>query len=1522
MGTSMVVRGTAEEVRAAQWAERLFRKKVPAGRAVPEPRGPGAVCAAVETFARLAAEAGVMQDSVTGARRGAKRMSTDRLQGLSEVVQNAEDLGASEVRLLVRERTLLIAHNGRPVRLTDVIPLSMPWVTSKAQDAEATGRFGIGLMTLFTFSPSIEVHSGHYRLRIAESGVGLAPARTFPPHVGGEGWTVFRVPLTDARLTAADVDAWLSAWGNEALLFLRRVADVVHLDVRGRVRQRLALHRRDGGAFTADIAGEAVRVEVSEVLDPDGLRWQVCATAVTTPPDVEPESKAAGDTTPLAVALPLGKARTGTGHVHVRLPVTPLGLPLRVHAPFDPAPSRQDLRETEWNDALVRGVADLWAAALVERFRHGPAASWRMLPLPQEVKVHDGVVGRLESTVLRRSREQVSVRLRIDVPGHGPLKLADLAVEAPELGRVLTEADIEQVAQSPALPHAARDPEARYRDILGDWADHGGAEPVDVGVREAMALLGDPERQLDAVIELAAVGAATGGLTYRLCDFAWVEDDAGTRRPPPGPSDLRMFADRRGGLAESLGFAYALHPAFLAGTPAATRVREWLRAQNALLTDGDQVTVIRRLATYGRRGGGAALPLTDEQLRLLKDAFVQVPERDRPLLGGDIGRIITLGARHHDAEGKRHDVQATPAGAYLPPGIDSADRDESFAHAAGTTPGLAWLRPRYHDVLRSGGSGMSPLNFLRLLGARTAPGVRAHRHRRERLQRQGVHTLAPGSPKSRTRRMSHLGATYTLDDHESPDLDAVVRSIAAEPDGPARRKRAVALLHVLGRAWNSSFSDHESVEAAHDYYVWDVKARIPGFWLWTLRETPWLDSESGTATAPSALRRRTEATAAVYGTDADGLLHRDIQAAAGRRGEVLRALAVGGEPTAADILERLRRQRRSQRAGGDHDHAAALLLYRALAVRTGPPRGPSATGAAGGPAADVSRADIARAFAEGDGLVLTESGWRTPGACLRGKPLFGELRDFAPAFDGGDALWEAVGVPRPGADDAIAVIRRLVPAKPGGRRTEPDAAAQAVLLQSLQFLQELAAGEPEKLRGKRLGRLPLWTSHGWTGRRPVYAVEEAGLAAALTAAQAPPVWCPGAELEQFRDLLPHLGITVVGGDAIVPYAPGPPDPDAHATARLSSAVAHLREDLQRSDPATARELQGSWDELTGLVVHIEPALACTVALPGQPDPPGPLRVPVQTAIDWDRGTLYARDDRILARSGGVGRALAARFRARRREVAHAWSAAWERADSGPIATEIVRAEDRIEERRAAADAEHAQRLAEFHQETNARHASAGRARTAKPKPPAVKQPGAPSGVSSAAVPPRRLVDPGLLRPVLDRAVITGRSGRAAAGATGSGPARPTLSGPRAEPAVPQQRSTLKAFSALDQEAVALDLVRLALARDDEDLRDLRAQRGLGADAADELSRFYEVKSFLRREPDSLSVTPHEYERAATEKDFFLVVVSGLEDGAGERATVRIILDPLRELAAHPSANVTLTGVRGCRSFSIPFERAD
>ncbi|MCG8971449.1 hypothetical protein [Streptomyces sp. CL12-4] len=99
---------------------------------------------------------------------------------------------------------------------------------------------------------------------------------------------------------------------------------------------------------------------------------------------------------------------------------------------------------------------------------------------------------------------------------------------------------------------------------------------------------------------------------------------------------------------------------------------------------------------------------------------------------------------------------------------------------------------------------------------------------------------------------------------------------------------------------------------------------------------------------------------------------------------------------------------------------------------------------------------------------------------------------------------------------------------------------------------------------------------------------------------------------------------------------------------------------------------------------------------------------------------------------------------------------------------------------------------------------------------------------------------------------------------------------------------------MEQEKAALDLVRRALALDETELRDLRAQHGLGADAVDELARFYELMTYGGAEPDTIQLTAAEFQRAIESDNFFFVVVSGLEAGAAP-VTVRIILEPLKHL---------------------------
>ncbi|MFE7397284.1 hypothetical protein [Streptomyces sp. NPDC057557] len=142
--------------------------------------------------------------------------------------------------------------------------------------------------------------------------------------------------------------------------------------------------------------------------------------------------------------------------------------------------------------------------------------------------------------------------------------------------------------------------------------------------------------------------------------------------------------------------------------------------------------------------------------------------------------------------------------------------------------------------------------------------------------------------------------------------------------------------------------------------------------------------------------------------------------------------------------------------------------------------------------------------------------------------------------------------------------------------------------------------------------------------------------------------------------------------------------------------------------------------------------------------------------------------------------------------------------------------------------------------------------------------------------------------------------------------------PRPGTAVPQQRISAPSCTIVEQEKVALDLVRRALALDETELRDLRAQRGPVADAVDELARFYELKTCRGIEQDTIQLTPREFQRAVESDDFFLAVVSDLEAGTAP-VTVRIVLEPLKHLPCRPSGNVLVSGIRTAQSLVHPFE---
>lgn len=84
-----------------------------------------------------------------------------------------------------------------------MMTLAMPSLTSKDDDPDATGRFGIGLMTLRTLSPVLEIFCGFYRVRIGDPDVSLADPFPVPSWFGDDGWTGLRIPLAPRRSLGA-----------------------------------------------------------------------------------------------------------------------------------------------------------------------------------------------------------------------------------------------------------------------------------------------------------------------------------------------------------------------------------------------------------------------------------------------------------------------------------------------------------------------------------------------------------------------------------------------------------------------------------------------------------------------------------------------------------------------------------------------------------------------------------------------------------------------------------------------------------------------------------------------------------------------------------------------------------------------------------------------------------------------------------------------------------------------------------------------------------------------------------------------------------------------------------------------------------------------------------------------------------------------------------------------------------------------------------------------------------------------
>jgi hypothetical protein len=161
------------------------------------------------------------------------RLYSDRTHFIFELIQNAEDAGATEMAFELYRDRLEVRHDGRPFTESDVRGVCGVGASTKAADLTAIGQFGIGFKSVYAYTRSLRIYSGPERFRIENyvRPVALGPADPGPAARGEPGReTRFVFPFDHDAVppatAAREIAAALDGFDPLTLLFLRHVRRV------------------------------------------------------------------------------------------------------------------------------------------------------------------------------------------------------------------------------------------------------------------------------------------------------------------------------------------------------------------------------------------------------------------------------------------------------------------------------------------------------------------------------------------------------------------------------------------------------------------------------------------------------------------------------------------------------------------------------------------------------------------------------------------------------------------------------------------------------------------------------------------------------------------------------------------------------------------------------------------------------------------------------------------------------------------------------------------------------------------------------------------------------------------------------------------------------------------------------------------------------------------------------------------------------------------------------------------------
>ena len=1463
MNRPLAAKSPPHEVETGQQAAALIWDDAPDLDRIHDPRTPEFASAVVDGLsAAIASSAGAIKRLIGGASDAAEDLNVGQFQGLVEVLQNADDVRANEVRIMLRDDhvpQLLVVHDGQPVTCQHVLGMALPFITTKTHRPDQRGRYGIGLKTLRRIATSIAVHSDPYHF----SGDLLALRRVEPePALPG-----FYDPATDTLLVLNlrdsfaedDLQAWFDAWDEDGLIFLESVSRFRLCDAKDAPRFDRSVEKDpwtpagfETSPTTPVVRHRRVRGQARE--------WRVWNATAPVPVTLKPAHKARSEHAEVSVAVP-DRPSPCSLFIGFKTRVS-ISSGFSLDAQFDPSTARDQLIKNDWNNWLIDRCADLLADVATGLLIHEPATAWKLVPLQQEHIGDEADVWLRDRFASGWERIWNAVRANGHIAiGRERVSLSATAYEAGSLTGLLTPDDLEALLPGRrALPARVRDDAGRWRkalDHLKIAAKVDTAELLD-GFSRGLFSAKDPSWWVDAALCLTTNHPAKDELLGVPC---WLTDELRPAPAKPKGETARPLVAGEPPSAFSARWKLLdrLHHAY--GTTGQPAIK-WLDEHAAFTTQIDAAT---ELAAFAERFGEEPLRIRDEDLRRVRDRFDELSDHQAEEIGRRVGASLLLDGHVYRA-GKRLTREVSPPNAYLPRTLDGDHPD--WPTAARTTPDIQWVAARYADQLKTGAARLSrrradgtvsrgPRKFLMLLGVECTP----------RLVRTG--TVRGGHP-ARVKELQSAGAEEVAHDFLSPDLAKALAALKQLKPKDAKTA-SPALFRALSRNWQRVYSHSTEAPSIHHARKYSYpRGPVTADWLIHLREEPWIAVGRGQRVQPSSAVIKTPDTRSLYpGTAfAAGLDPKHV------RDEFAAAIGLITHVRLSDLVKHLADIRDGRKP---LDDAQVLQIYRNIAKTC--PRSVSWNTTVG----DMTVQQLRTRFSEGAGLIhLGGNVWRRPLDLRRGPDILHDPARFAPGGAACTRLWSVLRVEEPSLNDCVATCRTLA-------AEQHTASTVAVLIDVYRYIETLL---PSANRGQRsrLKRLPLLCSESWEQNRPIYFVGVPELRTALAGALPKHrFWTPPCDLRGLPELVDFAAVTKLDPKLRIVEDTVRARERAEANrARFVQAVEHLSDVLARNDPATRKEISISWDQLKNipLFIYDQPM---AVAAKDEALSAKPILIHQQALFTDQHAEFHVCLEALPKREFG-GRAIGSLFPPDlSRNIEAEWCVSW--LESLDVKSDPIR---------LASDDELMQTLEEQAQNINAAPKRKIRVSTPRTRSPHTKLRTLKESVGNP-------------RPAT---IVSGRPPKPTAAA-----GRTHLSTTPPPPSPPSTSSSFVAYTNTDLEQRGWEILEHVLnTSEHQQLVDFRRRHGVGADGVINWKTFVEMKATGRGPQTSIEMSNSEYERAKERgKNFILALVSGLE--VGQVDEVRLIFDPANRASTRPVNGIRLVGLLDTPAVVVPFEPA-